>query len=46
MRPAHQPITVGETYDFEFVPDRLGDLTLEVNSLFLKTSISQSITVR
>jgi FtsP/CotA-like multicopper oxidase with cupredoxin domain len=29
-RPAEFVISVGETYDFEFRPDRAGDLTLEV----------------
>jgi len=46
MRPARQPITVGETYDFELVPDRAGDFTLQVSMRFLKTIISQSVTVR
>ena len=46
MRPAIQPITVGETYDFEFTPDRAGDFTLQVSMRFLKTIISQSVTVR
>jgi FtsP/CotA-like multicopper oxidase with cupredoxin domain len=46
MRPARQPITVGETYDFEFAPDRAGEFTLEVTAVFLKTKISQSITAQ
>jgi FtsP/CotA-like multicopper oxidase with cupredoxin domain len=46
MRPAIQPITVGETHDFEFVPDRAGDFTLQVRVRFLKMTISQSVTVR
>jgi FtsP/CotA-like multicopper oxidase with cupredoxin domain len=46
MRPSTQPITVGETYDFELVPDRPGEFTLQVRVRFLKTSISQSVTVR
>jgi manganese oxidase len=46
MRVATQPITVGETYDFEFTPDRAGDFTLQVSMRFLKTIISQSVTVR
>jgi FtsP/CotA-like multicopper oxidase with cupredoxin domain len=45
-RPARQPITVGETYDFEFVPDRAGEFKLQVSMRFLKTIISQSVTVR
>lgn len=44
-RPAIQPITVGETYDFEFVPSQAGELTLQVDMHFLKTRIAQSITV-
>ncbi len=46
MRPASQPITVGETYDFDLTPDRAGDFTLQVTMRFLKTIISQSVTVR
>jgi len=46
MRPARQPITVGETYDFELVPDRAGEFTIQVGMRFLKTTISQSVTVR
>ncbi len=46
MRPASQPVTVGETYDFEFLPEHSGEFTLQVSLWFLKTSISQSITVR
>jgi FtsP/CotA-like multicopper oxidase with cupredoxin domain len=45
-RPARQPITVGETYDFELVPDRAGEFKLQVSMRFLKTIISQSVTVR
>jgi FtsP/CotA-like multicopper oxidase with cupredoxin domain len=46
MRPASQPITVGETYDFELVPDHPGEFRLQVSMRFLKTIISQSVTVR
>jgi len=46
MRVAIQPITVGETYDFELVPDHSGDFRLQVGMKFLKTIISQSVTVR
>jgi hypothetical protein len=46
MRPARQPITVGETYDFELVPDRPGEFSLQVNMRFLKAMISQSVIVR
>jgi hypothetical protein len=45
-RPATQVITVGETYDFEFLPQREGELTLQVSMKFLKTSLSQTIAVR
>ncbi|MFY9559055.1 MAG: multicopper oxidase domain-containing protein [Terriglobales bacterium] len=45
-RPASQLITVGETYDFEFLPERAGEFTLQVSLRFLKTTISQSVTVR
>lgn len=45
-RPANQVITVGETYDFEFLPERAGELTLQVSMKFLKTSLSQTIAVR
>jgi FtsP/CotA-like multicopper oxidase with cupredoxin domain len=46
VRPATQLITVGETYDFELTPDQAGEFTLQVSMRFLKTIISQSITVR
>lgn len=46
LRPARQGITVGETYDFEFVPDKPGKLALEVAGAFLEIKLSQSITVR
>jgi hypothetical protein len=45
MRPARQAITVGETYDFEFVPEHPGKLMLEVTESFLETKISQTIAV-
>jgi len=45
FRPARQGITVGETYDFEFVPERRGNLSLEVTATFLETKITQSIAV-
>lgn len=44
-RRARQGITVGETYDFEFVPERRGNLALEVTATFLETKITQSIAV-
>jgi FtsP/CotA-like multicopper oxidase with cupredoxin domain len=45
-RPAYQLITVGETYDFKFLPEHPGELTLQVALPFLKTTMSQSVTVR
>jgi FtsP/CotA-like multicopper oxidase with cupredoxin domain len=45
-RPAIQPITVGETYDFEFQPDHSGKLVLEVAGPFLQMKLSELITVR
>jgi len=45
IRPARQAITVGETYDFEFVPKHAGKLMLEVTEAFLETKISQTIAV-
>ena len=45
-RPAFQPITVGETYDFEFQSERAGEFRLQVRSRFSKATISQSITVK
>ena len=45
-QPASQTITVGETYDFELVPDHPGEFRLQVSMRFLKTIISQSVTVR
>ena len=46
MRPARQEITVGETYDFNLTADRAGEFTLQVRMRFLKTIISQYVTVR
>jgi FtsP/CotA-like multicopper oxidase with cupredoxin domain len=46
VRPAIQPITVGETYDFEFQPDHSGKLVLEVAGPFLQMKLSELITVR
>ena len=45
FRPAVQPITVGETYDFEFQPDHAGELTLQADMHFLMTRISQTVTI-
>jgi FtsP/CotA-like multicopper oxidase with cupredoxin domain len=46
VRPARQRVTVGETYDFEYLPDRPGKFTLEVALPFLETGLSQTIRVR
>jgi hypothetical protein len=32
VRPAQQIVSMGETYDFEFTPDRKGELRLEVRT--------------
>jgi FtsP/CotA-like multicopper oxidase with cupredoxin domain len=45
-RPAIQPITVGETYDFEFQPESTGDFTLQVKGRFSKITIAQAIKVK
>jgi hypothetical protein len=46
VRPAFQPISVGETYDFEFKPERPEELTLLVRARFSRITISQSIRVK
>lgn len=46
LLPARQGVTVGETHDFEFIPDHAGDeLALDITSPYLKTKITQSIVV-
>ncbi|MGH7946916.1 MAG: hypothetical protein ACREF9_18205, partial [Opitutaceae bacterium] len=45
-KPAKQEITVGETYDFEFIPERAGDLLLEVQGPFLKKRLTQTFEVQ
>jgi hypothetical protein len=30
VRPAQQVVSIGETYDFEFVPDKSADARLEI----------------
>jgi len=46
LQPARQGVTVGETHDFEFVPEHAGDeLALEITSPFLRTKITQTIAV-
>ena len=44
-RPAFQPITVGETYDFEFQPEKAGELILQVRARFSKIGLTQVILV-
>ena len=44
--PAEQTVTVGETYDFEYTPERPGDLTLEVWLPFLKVKLTQVFEVQ
>ncbi|HXE89562.1 MAG TPA: multicopper oxidase domain-containing protein [Terriglobales bacterium] len=46
VRTAQQNITVGETYDFEYIPQRPGDLTLEVWLPFFKTKLTQIFEVQ
>jgi len=46
VRPAFQPISVGETYDFEFKPERPEELTLVVRARFSRITISQSVRVK
>lgn len=45
LRPATQPVTVGETYDFEFDQDHAGELSLQVTMPFLKIRVSQMIVI-
>ncbi|MGH9509484.1 MAG: multicopper oxidase domain-containing protein [Terriglobales bacterium] len=45
-KSAEQKITVGETYDFEYIPERAGDLQLEVQAPFLKTRLTQTFEVQ
>lgn len=46
MRPSTQLVSVGETYDFEFMPEHAGEYTIKVGMRFVKISLSQSVTVR
>ena len=43
---AYQPVSVGETYDFEFTPEKTGDMTLEVTLTFNRTKLTQLISVQ
>ncbi len=45
-KPAKQQITVGETYDFEYIPQRPGHVLLEVQAPFLKTRLTQTFEVQ
>jgi FtsP/CotA-like multicopper oxidase with cupredoxin domain len=47
IRPAQQVVSIGETYDFEFVPDKPGDHRLEIfDPIFNKVMNSIPIHVR
>ena len=46
VRPASVRIGVGETYDFEFAPDRAGDFTLRAVDLRGVAVVSSSLRVR
>jgi FtsP/CotA-like multicopper oxidase with cupredoxin domain len=45
-QPARQNLTVGEAYDFEYIPERPGDLLLEVRAPFLKHRLTQTFEVQ
>ena len=40
VRPAQQVVSIGETYDFEFNPDKPGDLQLEIYDPILSKVIN------
>jgi FtsP/CotA-like multicopper oxidase with cupredoxin domain len=46
VKPAKQEITVGETYDFEYIPERTGDVLLEVQASFVKKRLTQTFEVQ
>jgi len=47
IRPAQQVVSIGETYDFEFVPDKREDHHLEIfDPIFNKVMNSVRIHVR
>jgi FtsP/CotA-like multicopper oxidase with cupredoxin domain len=46
MKPAQQTVTVGETYDFEYRPDKPGDLRFEVRTGRAVTRIATAMRVR
>lgn len=43
---AYQPVSVGETYDFEFTPEKAGDLMLQVTLAFSQVRLTQLISVQ
>jgi FtsP/CotA-like multicopper oxidase with cupredoxin domain len=43
MKPADQPIAVGETYDFELQIDHPGEVRLEVTRLFTRLFMTQTL---
>lgn len=45
QREARQVVTVGETYDFEFQPEKPGEMRLEVLAPFLKVRLVQALVV-
>ncbi len=47
VRPAQQVVSIGETYDFEFIPDKPADYRLEIfDPIFNKDVNSVRIHVR
>jgi manganese oxidase len=45
VKPAHQPVTVGETHDFEFQPKEAGDLRFEVRDGEGKVVVQMAVQV-
>jgi hypothetical protein len=45
-RPARQVLGMGETYDFELVPERRGDLRVEVRAAILQERLFVRIPIR
>jgi len=46
LRPARQPLGIGETYDFEYTPTRAGTLRLEVRAGGLEKAGGHTLLVR
>ncbi|MGH9601484.1 MAG: hypothetical protein ACRD24_03755, partial [Terriglobales bacterium] len=46
VKEAKQPVTVGETYDFELQPAEPGELTLEVRAVFDRRIVLAPILIR